>query len=393
MSVAGARLDHLWLDPTFGVSGDMILGALVSIGADATSVSAQLAGLHLPGVSLSFESAIRCGLSASRAVVTVPSQVERHRPWSTIDRMLAEASLPPTVSDGARTTFRRLGEIESRIHGVRIDEVRFHEVGADDAIADVVGGWLGWHSLGSPKISVGTFGLGHGTVASSHGALPLPAPAVAELLVGQTIRPLPVEAETVTPTGAAILTTMAGGFSAAPPAGRLIASGRGAGVRDPLDYPNVVTALLIDPHHRSEGATMVELSTNLDDLTSELVAHAVQSLLDAGAADAWITPIVMKKGRPAFSLNALCHPGDAQRLGAVMMAETATLGVRQSWVHRFVAPRRVESVVVQGHTIRMKVGPHGSKPEYDDVAAAARALGVPALEISRAASARWKAPS
>ncbi len=216
---------------------------------------------------------------------------------------------------------------------------------------------------------------------------------MAELLVGQTIRPLAVEAETVTPTGAALLTTLAGGFSAAPPAGRLIAFGRGAGTRDPVDYPNVVTALLVDPHDRTDGATMVELSTNLDDLTSELIAHAVQSLLDSGAADAWISPIVMKKGRPAFTLHALCHPGDAQRLGEVMMTETATLGVRHSWVHRFVAPRRVESVLVQGHSIRMKVGPHGAKPEYDDVAAVGRRLGVPAVEISRVGDGAWSAHS
>ena len=221
MNVALAQgFDHLWIDPSFGASGDMILGALVSVGADAAFVSAQLAGLNLPGVNLVVRISRTLRSVRDPSGRAVPSPVRSASILDQIDRCWLDAPPPGAVSDGARSRSGASARSRRRSTAVHIDDVRFHEVGADDTIADIVGSWLAWHSLGSPQVSVGAFGLGHGTVVAAHGVLPLPAPAVAELLVGQRVRPLPVEAETVTPTGAALLTTMGSVFSTGPPAGR-----------------------------------------------------------------------------------------------------------------------------------------------------------------------------
>ncbi len=385
----------LWLDPGFGASGDMILGCLIGLGAPMEVIGSGLGALAIDGWTLEHEATLRCSLSADRALVAAEED-HHHRSWTTIDALLAGAGLADRVETGSRATFRRLGEVEAAIHGIDIDQVHFHEVGAVDAIVDIVGSWLALDALEVDHVTVGPVGLGHGSVGAAHGRLPVPAPATAELLTGAPIRPLDVEAETVTPTGAALLATMASGWGPIP-AGVLVASARGAGGRDPQDYPNVVTGYLIEPAVSADQTGGIDqqrsvvISTNLDDVSPEIVGHTIARCLAAGADDAWATPVVMKKGRPGVELHVLSPPDRSEGLRQLVMAETGTLGLRTSTVTKHVSPRRFETVTVRGRPIEVKIGPHGFKPEYEDVAAAAEALELPVRQVSAEAVAAFLA--
>lgn len=388
----------LWLDPGFGAAGDMLLGALLGLGAPVDEVRSGLEGLGVSGWSLDHELVLRCSLSSSRAVVDAPAG-DHHRSWSSIDAMLAEADLPEAVSAGARATFRRLGEVEAGIHRVDIDRVHFHEVGAVDAIVDIVGCWLAIELLDIDRVEVGPVGLGSGTTRAAHGKLPVPAPATADLLAGAPVTPVAVEAETVTPTGAALLATLisvTGGRWGPIPAGRLLTTARGAGGRDPEGYPNVVTAHLLSTEgaalgsptdHRPEPA--VELTTNLDDIAPEVIGHVIAMAIEAGADDAWATPVVMKKNRPGVTLTVLCHPDRLADLQRLVFAETGTLGLRVRPVDKRVLDRRFESIVVRDQPIAIKIGPHGAKPEHDDLVAAAAVTGLPLRHLAVEAMAIW----
>ncbi|MEZ5410978.1 MAG: nickel pincer cofactor biosynthesis protein LarC [Acidimicrobiales bacterium] len=411
----------LWLDPGFGASGDMLLGTLLGLGAPLEAVRADVAGLGVTGWSIDVEPVLRAGIAATRAVVVTddhdqpdhgphahashgdhdhdhddhdhgdggrePGRAE-HRAWSTIDRLLAGAALPERVKAGARATFELLGRVEAGIHGVAIDEVHFHEVGALDAIVDIVGAWSALHHLGIDEVASGPVGIGNGVIQAAHGRLPAPAPATVELLAGAAaIRPVEWASETVTPTGAALLRTMVTRWGPVP-AGRLVAFSRGAGGRNPATHPNVLGALLVEVDEnlaagasglstrpRTEAALV--LATNLDDVTAELLGHLVTRLLDAGADDAWVVPIGMKKNRPGHELRVLCPPDRAEGLEALIFAETGTLGLRRELVAKQVLERSWRTVTVRGHEIRVKRGPYGAKAEHDDVAAASRATGLP----------------
>ncbi len=375
----------LWLDPRFGASGDMILGTLLGLGAPVDRVRRGLQALDVDGWTLDIEPAMRCSLAATRAVVA-SDEGHHHRTWSSIDAMLAGSGLPDPVKAGSRRTFRRLGEVEAGIHRVDIDSVHFHEVGAIDAIVDIVGSWLALDALGVLAVIVGPVGLGHGSVGAAHGTLPVPAPATAELLIGAAVTPVDVAAETVTPTGAALLATMADRWGPIP-AGVLLATVRGAGGRDPDHYPNVLTGYLLaidaggaEPTIEQQPAVL--LTTNLDDVTPEVIANTIARCLAEGADDAWASPIVMKKGRPAVELSVLCREGLAHRLRDLVMAETATLGLRVQPTTKHVAPRRFETTTVRGQSIAIKVGPFGIKPEYDDLKEASEKLGIPVRQLA-----------
>ena len=244
---------RLWLDPGFGASGDMMLGTLIGIGASIDRVRTDLETLNVSGWSVELTTAVRAGISATRVVVDAPEQAGNHRSWSTIDALIASAELPTSVAEGARRSFRLLGEAEAAIHNLDLDEVHFHEVGALDAIVDIVGSWSALGQLDVDEVHSGPVGLGHGTVEAAHGTLPVPAPATVVLLQGATIRPVEIAMETVTPTGAALLAAMVDTWGVIPP-GRLTASSRGAGGRNPATHPNVVSAMIITDVEASDGA-------------------------------------------------------------------------------------------------------------------------------------------
>jgi uncharacterized protein (DUF111 family) len=242
-------------------------------------------------------------------------------------------------------------------------------------------------------VTVGPVGIGHGTVRSAHGLLPLPAPATAALLTGAPIRSVDAEMETCTPTGAALLATI--GRWGRMPSGTLVAVGRGAGTKDPPDHPNVLTAFVLDTVPAAGSAHDVDavaanvLDTNLDDVTPEVLGHVVERLLTAGADDAWITPIVMKKGRPAHQLSALCPPERTDALRALIAAETGTLGVRVTDAAKHPSRRRWDTVRVRGTDVRIKIGPHGAKPEHDDLVALSAASGVALRLLADEVRAAW----
>ncbi len=385
----------LWLDPTFAASGDTVLGVLVGLGAPLSCLVDGLESLAVDGWSLSESSVSRGSLNATRIEVSTDaaaaSSGHGHRSWSSIDQLLAASALPERVIIGARRTFRALAEAEASIHQVDIDDVHFHEVGAVDAIIDIVGAWLALTELDVKRVVCGPIGLGHGVVEAAHGQLPLPAPATAVLLRGLPVRGLDVAGETVTPTGAALLATMTDEFGPLP-SGTHVGVARGAGGRDPATHPNVLSAHLIrEPSlglTADDGPTLGEstiIQTNLDDTTGEIVAHTIDRCLELGADDAWAHPIVMKKGRPGVELNVLARTEMVNTLCDTILTETATLGLRFSTVRKLAQPRRFETVEVAGHAVRIKIGPAGAKPEFDDVAMAARALSIPLSEVSRRA--------
>ena len=373
-----------WFNCAAGVAGDMMLGALLDAGADLDRVRELLAELNLDGWTLTTESVARSGIKATKAHVHVTDNATS-RTWSDIKQLLETSALPDRVRARSLTVFLGLASAEAALHGVAIDDVHFHEVGGHDALIDIVGSIAALEVLGIDEIACSPIGLGRGVIRADHGLLPAPAPATLSLLQGFEVHGLDQQFESATPTGAALLAGLAG-HSSAIPGMTVLAQGFGAGTRDLAGVANVVGVLIGErPDSTTEQLGLIE--TNLDDITGEHLAHALQALLDEGAADAWVTPITMKKGRPAHLLSVLCHPSDLPRLGGKVRELTGSLGVRSTLVARTSIERRIDIVDVLGHPVRIKVSPISVKPEFDDVAAVAKATGQPLSEIDRLARA------
>lgn len=369
----------------------MLLGVLVGLGVELDDVRSDLGGLGIDGWSLEHSAVRRAGIDATRVEVRLDEAAASvgHRSWSSIDALLADAShLAAEVRDGARRTFRVLGETEAQIHGVDVDQVHFHEVGAVDAIVDIAATWAALYRLGVTEVHAGPVGLGSGgTVSTAHGQLSVPAPATLKLLEGMPIIGLESATESVTPTGAALLATAVDTWGPIP-SGQLVASARGAGGRNPSTHPNAITGLLIEtdtsdaPVAEERTVAAVVLATNIDDATPEVLGHTIDRLLEAGADDAWLISIGMKKNRPGHELRALCRPGLADELRQLIFAETGTLGIRTVTVAKHVLPRRTETVEIHGQSVRVKIGPYSAKPEYEDLVEASRATGLPVRRLA-----------
>ena len=384
-----------WLHPFSGIAGDMTLGALLDAGAELSFVISTLEGLNVDGWSLTTEQVDRNGIRATRAVVDAPEQ-HHHRRWSDIRLLLEKASLPDRVQARALAVFEALAVAEGEVHGLPPDEVYFHEVGALDAIVDIVGSCAALESLNIDEVASGPVAVGVGSISAAHGILPNPPPAVVNLLEGIPTVSVDIDMELTTPTGAAIVKALADRVGPMPDM-TIAGSGYGAGTRDLPDRANV-TQVIVGTSTEVETAggkgveTVTELSTNLDDVTGEVLGHAIGQLVDAGALDAWATPIVMKKGRPAHTLSVLATPTDAPHLVDIMMSATGTLGVRTRQIERTVAARRMVTVSVDGHHIDVKVSDFRVKAEFDHVLAAAKALGLPVSEVAARAEALAQEP-
>ena len=384
-----------WLHPFSGIAGDMTLGALLDAGAELSFVISTLEGLNVGGWSLTTEQVDRNGIRATRAVVDAPEQ-HHHRRWSDIRLLLEQASLPDRVQARALAVFEALAVAEGEVHGLPPDEVHFHEVGALDAIVDIVGSCAALESLNIDEVASGPVAVGVGSISAAHGILPNPPPAVVNLLEGIPTVSVDIDMELTTPTGAAIVKALADRVGPMPDM-TIAGSGYGAGTRDLPDRANV-TQVVVGTSTEVETAggkgveTVTELSTNLDDVTGEVLGHAIGQLVDAGALDAWATPIVMKKGRPAHTLSVLATPTDAPRLVDIMMSATGTLGVRTRQIERTVAARRMVTVSVDGHHVDVKVSDFRVKAEFDHVLAAAKALGLPVSEVAARAEALAQEP-
>ena len=379
-----------WFHPFSGIAGDMTLGALVDAGADLNFILTTLKELNVDGWSLSAELVERQGIRATRAIVDAPEQ-HHHRHWSDIQELLQQSSLPERVKYRSLAVFETLAVAEGKVHGVPPEEVHFHEVGALDAIVDIVGSCAALESLNIDEIASGPVAVGVGTISAAHGVLPNPPPAVVNLLEGVPTVGVDVDLELTTPTGAAIIKALATTVGPMPDM-TIHSSGYGAGTKDLSDRANVTQVIVgtTTPATASDSdstETVVELATNVDDVTGEQLGHTITQLMDAGALDAWVTPIVMKKGRPAHTLSALAHPADAGRLAAVVMSSTGSLGVRTRQLDRIVAERITVTVSVDGHDIDVKISDVRVKAEFDHAAAAAEALGLPIREVAARAEA------
>ncbi|MGI5131640.1 nickel pincer cofactor biosynthesis protein LarC [Pseudonocardia sp. CA-107938] len=375
----------LWCNPLGGVSGDMLLGALLGLGAPLDEVRAAVASTGLTGWDLSVEPVARGALQATRAVVEVEPQPP-HRHAAELLEIIGRAR-PAPVAELAARAVTALAEVEGALHGSDPADVHLHEIGGVDTVVDTVGVAAALHLLDVTAVYCGPLPVGTGTVESAHGTLPLPAPATAALLArsGARVSGVAARGETVTPTGIALLHAAGAVFGPVPDMTVRVV-GYGAGGRDDPDRPNVLQALLGEPVVPvGTTETVVELETTVDDVPGEVLGHLLGRALAAGAADAWVTPATMKKSRPGHVVHVLVAPERAAELETLLVRETGSLGARRRTVERVVLPRRTTTVVVDGHPIRLKHGPWGAKPEHDDVAAAAVALGRSLREVAEAA--------
>ena len=419
----------VWLDLSAGVAGDMLLGALLDAGASLNAVRSAVEAV-VPGlVSIELSACQRSGLRASRAVVSSLAEDHPHRSWATIRGLLAAASgLHAEVCRCATNVFAHRAEAEGEVHGIPADAVEFHEVGSWDSIADVVGVCAALVDLvgevSTSTVRAGAIALGSGSVRAAHGRLPVPGPAVLSLVArsGWPVVTGGAESdlgELATPTGVALVTTLAGVAAVLPPS-RVQRVGVGAGARERADRANVVRAIVgrfgpvgagsagdgpAGDGAAGDGAaevglvgdgpateSMLVLETNVDDLDPRVWPTVLEALLDAGAADAWLTPILMKKGRPAHTVHALVSLGAADVVREVLFAHTSTLGVREYAVARHALARSWVPVAVDGETVRIKVGSRAGRivqatVEFEDARAAAQRLGRPVREVLAAAEA------
>jgi uncharacterized protein (TIGR00299 family) protein len=388
----------LFLDAPSGLAGDMIIAALLDLGVPAAVVARALSALPLSGFHLHVGSRTRSGIVATAFDVHVEGTPPQ-RTYGTIRAMLEQAPLDSGVKERAQRTFLRLATAEAKVHRSSLDEVHFHEVGAVDAIVDVVGSAAALDHLGA-ELWVSPLPMGRGFVKAAHGVLPLPAPATVDCLEGLATYDGGIDFEFVTPTGAAIVGAHARG-SQRWPAMTPERTGWGAGTAELRDRPNVLRAVLGAPWPaaaRTAAPTHTVLEANVDDATGELAGDWIESLLTAGALDAWAAPITMKKGRPAFTIAALAPIDRADDIARRMLLETTSLGVRRYDVSRVERPRTMDHVETPFGRIPVKVGggpfgPPQVKPEFDACARAARAHGVPVREVLRVAAASWHAAS
>lgn len=415
----------VYFDCFHGAAGDMLLASLLDAGLDLGALTAALAGLPLSGYTIEAGRAMSHSVSGTRLRVRLDAP-QPARDWAEIKGLLQAADLPGRAKQNALAAFERLARAEARIHGVPVESVHFHEVGAVDSIVDTVGVCIGLELLGVERVFASALPLGHGWVRTQHGPLPVPAPATLALLAeaGAPTLPGPPDSagELVTPTAAALLGALA---EFRQPPMRIAAVGYGLGWKEfprlnglrawigeieaqadrrPHSAEHAESGAHVHDHTTGDAAspglapspasaeheTLVELRCNLDDATGELVAYAIEGLLAAGALDAWAAPLVMKKGRPALMLSALCRPADLERLAGLVLRETPTLGVRWSSVERTAAPRDQLAVATPWGQVRVKRklldgAVAGAAPEYEDCAALARAHGVPLAQVYAAA--------
>ncbi len=385
-----------YFDCFSGAAGDMILGAMIHAGLEPESLHEAVARLGLPGVELTMEPVQRGGLTATHVTVkTGPEAAQKHRHLPEILKIIANAGFPSAVSERAERVFNRLAEAEAHVHGMPVEKVHFHEVGAVDAIVDVVGACVGADALGLRSIVCSPVPTGNGTVRCAHGLMPIPAPATAELLKGVPLAACDVQAELTTPTGAAILTTLADSFGPLP-AMTIGSIGYGAGTRDDPARPNLLRLLVGEsatPASLEEDRVIV-LETQVDDATGQAVAFAVARLLEAGALDAFAIPILMKKGRPGQLLCVLCRTDDVAMLEGILFGETTTFGVRRYECLRRKLAREHVTVATPFGPIRVKLGRRGDQivqawPEFEDCAAAAQKHGVALRVVQDAARQVW----
>jgi pyridinium-3,5-bisthiocarboxylic acid mononucleotide nickel chelatase len=376
-----------YFDCFSGISGDMTLGALVDAGVPLDHLREQLRGLEVPGWELSSEKVWKNGMSSTYVRVETEDQ-SKHRSLSTILDILQKSNLSPRVCDQASAIFRKLGEAEASVHDVPIEKIHFHEVGAVDAIVDIVGACIGFESLGIEQFACSPLNVGGGTAKMAHGVLPVPAPATAKLLQGAPTYSNGVEKELVTPTGAAIVATLCTTFGAQPPMA-VFAIGYGAGTADIEGQPNVLRIMVGETVEKTIAGFDEEISVievNLDDMNPQIYGYFQEKALAAGALDVYTTPVQMKKNRPGMLLTLLCRPQDTAALMDLVFAETTTFGARTYRAQRRTLPRESVNVHTQFGDVRVKISRinghiRHAAPEFEDCKKLAEEKHVPLHQV------------
>jgi uncharacterized protein (TIGR00299 family) protein len=386
----GGRGTTAWFHCFAGIAGDMALGSLIDAGADPDEVRSMLKRIPVGGWSLEVEPVLRGGISATRALTRVETDTVV-RTHAHIVGLIEEARLPDRARRRALGAFGALASAEGRLHGRHPSQVHFHEVGGHDAIVEIVGTCAALEALDVDRVESSPVTTGTGIVRTAHGVLPNPAPAVVEILKDAPLQGRNVNVELTTPTGAALLAGTVSQYGPLPPM-TIVATGFGAGSRDIEDLPNVTQVVLGEPkaEEPDAGHELLQLETNVDDATGETLAHAISQLLDAGAHDAWVTPVYMKKGRPGHVVSVIADPALADSLGEILRAETGSLGVRAHGIRRRPAARSVAEVEVEGYPLRVKVSSGRVKVEHDDAVRAARRTGLPLREVVWRAESSWR---
>jgi pyridinium-3,5-bisthiocarboxylic acid mononucleotide nickel chelatase len=388
-----------YFDCFSGISGDMTLGALVDAGCDLATLRHELQGLELPGWSISSEKVWKNGMSATHVRVSSEEQT-KHRSLSAILQILGKSRLAPQVRDRAAAIFQKLGEAEARVHDVPVEKIHFHEVGALDAIVDIVGSCIGFGTLGIESFSCSPLNVGGGTAKMAHGVLPVPAPATAALLKGKPTYSNGVQRELVTPTGAAIVATLCDSFGPQPPM-TVTAIGYGAGTIDLEGQPNVVRIMIGDATPSFVAGFDEEIAVieaNLDDMNPQIYGYVSEKALVAGALDVYTTPVQMKKNRPGTLLTILCRPAESEKLMALIFAETTTLGVRSYRAQRRALPRESVQVSTSFGEVRVKLSRVNgtilhAAPEYEDCRKLAAEKNVPLQQVMSEALRRYQEKS
>ena len=387
-----------YFDCFSGISGDMTLGALLDAGCDLEHLRRELLGLQVPGWDLSVEKVWKNGMAATYARVKTEDQ-QKHRSLSAILEILRNSQLVAPVRERAAAIFQKLGEAEARVHDVPVEKIHFHEVGAVDAIVDIVGACIGFQALGIEKFACSPLNVGGGTAKMAHGVLPVPAPATANLLQGKPTYSNGVQRELVTPTGAAIVATLCDSFGPQPPM-TVSAIGYGAGTADLEGQPNVLRIMFGEAEKTVPGydEEIAVIEANLDDMNPQIYGYFLEKALSTGALDVYTTPVQMKKNRPGTLLTVLCKPQDANALMSLIFAETTTFGVRTYRAQRRTLPREHVSVSTSFGDVRIKLSRVNGRilhvaPEYDDCRKLAVEKNVPLQRVINEALRRYEGGS
>src|SRR5580693_6661624 len=385
-----------YFDCFSGISGDMTLGALVDAGCPVEHLRGELRGLRVAGWELTAEKVWKNGMAATYVKVTTEDQ-SKHRSLGAILEILEKSQLAARVRERASAIFRRLGEAEARVHDVPLEKIHFHEVGAVDAIVDIVGACIGFEALGIEKFACSELNVGGGTTKMAHGVLPVPAPATANLLQGKPTYSNGVQKELVTPTGAAIVAALCETFGPQP-AMTVGAIGYGAGTADLEGQPNVVRIMMGEAAEKSVAGFDEEIAVieaNLDDMNPQIYGYFLEKALGAGALDVYTTPVQMKKNRPGTLLTVLCKPQDTNALTSMIFAETTTFGVRTTSAQRRILPREHVSVSTTFGDVRIKLSRINGRiqhaaPEFDDCRKLAVEKNVPLQQVITEALRRYQ---
>ncbi len=385
-----------YFDCFSGVSGDMTLGALLDAGVSLDLLRTELNALNLPGWELASEKVWKNGMAATYLKVRA-EDTTTHRSLTTILEILDKSTLSPLVKERASSIFKKLGEAEAAVHDVPLEKIHFHEVGAVDAIIDIVGACVGFSALGIERFACSSLNVGGGTAKMVHGVLPVPAPATARLLMGKPTYSTGIQKELVTPTGAAIVSTLCDAFGPQP-AMQVSAIGYGAGTADLEGQPNVLRLMIGEATTQSEVGrteTIRVLEANLDDMNPQIYGYFMEKALAAGALDVFSTPVQMKKNRPGMLVTVLCKQEDAESLTKLFFEETTTLGVRSHVANRRVLPREFVKVATQFGEVHVKVARVNGRiqhaaPEFDDCRKLAEEKHVPLHLVMDEAMRAWE---